>query len=74
MCACACVRACVQGEATDLLFLLTEKFEFTVLQYDSARGELRTRAMGDARVREGARVCARRVACERRRVCAVVRA
>lgn len=41
------------GQAKDLLFLLTEKCQFCVLGYDEAKGELVTRAAGDASERVG---------------------
>jgi DNA damage-binding protein 1 len=41
------------GEATDLLFLLTERCKFALLQYDAAAGELVTRANGDASEKVG---------------------
>ncbi|GIL63559.1 hypothetical protein Vafri_17600, partial [Volvox africanus] len=39
--------------AVDLLFILTEKHKFAVLQYDSAKGQLLTRANGDVADRIG---------------------
>ncbi|EFJ48849.1 UV-damaged DNA binding complex subunit 1 protein, partial [Volvox carteri f. nagariensis] len=37
----------------DLLFILTEKYKFCVLQYDAAKGQLLTRANGDVADRIG---------------------
>lgn len=42
-----------QGEAKDLLFLVTERYKMCVLEYDSASGELITRASGDVQDRIG---------------------
>jgi DNA damage-binding protein 1 len=43
----------INGAEKDLLFLATERWKFCVLEYDSATGELLTRAMGDVSDRIG---------------------
>jgi hypothetical protein len=40
----------IQNEDKDLLFIVTERYQFMVLAYDEAKGEIVTRAGGDAQV------------------------
>lgn len=42
-----------QNEMQDLLFVTTEQYKFCVLAYDSATGEIITRANGDVHDRAG---------------------
>lgn len=43
----------MQGDKQDSLFLHFEKYKFCLLTYDSATGEIRTRANGDTHDRVG---------------------